>query len=112
MLPTRQGMHQKQPTIPLSECCRTVLLRSSPSLVRRQDNGFALIIVLWTLVLITFIVAHLTSSGRIEIRIANNLVANAAAQAAADGAIMRQSSSCRIRNRTSVGRWTAIPANC
>jgi len=43
--------------------------------------------VLWTLVLIGFIVAHLTASGRTEIRIAGNLVANSASQAAADGAI-------------------------
>ena len=53
----------------------------------RRDGGFALIIVLWTLVLIGFIVAHLTASGRTEIRIAGNLVANSASQAAADGAI-------------------------
>jgi general secretion pathway protein K len=39
------------------------------------------------LVLIGFIVAHLTASGRTEIRIAGNLVANSASQAAADGAI-------------------------
>jgi len=43
--------------------------------------------VLWTLVLIGFIVAHLTATGRTEIRIATNIVANAGAQAAADGAI-------------------------
>jgi general secretion pathway protein K len=54
---------------------------------RRDDSGFALIIVLWTLVLVAFIVAHLTASGRTEIRIAANLVANAGAQAAANGAI-------------------------
>jgi general secretion pathway protein K len=53
----------------------------------RQNGGFALIIVLWTLVLIGFIVAHLTASGRTEIRIAGNLVTNSAAQAAADGAV-------------------------
>jgi general secretion pathway protein K len=53
----------------------------------RNSGGFALIIVLWTLVIIAFIVAHLTASGRTEIRIAGNLVANAVAQAAADGAI-------------------------
>jgi general secretion pathway protein K len=53
----------------------------------RLNGGFALIIVLWTLVLIGFIVAHLTASGRTEIRIAGNLVANSASQAAADGAI-------------------------
>ena len=50
-------------------------------------NGFALIIVLWTLVLIAFIVAQLTSSGRTEVRIAGNLVADAVADAADDGAI-------------------------
>jgi general secretion pathway protein K len=55
--------------------------------VFRRDDGFALIVVLWTLVLIAFIVAHLTANGRTEIRIASNLVANSAAMAAADGAI-------------------------
>jgi general secretion pathway protein K len=54
--------------------------------VKRQ-RGFALLIVLWTLVLIAFLVAHLTATGRTEVRIAGNLEANAAAQAAADGAI-------------------------
>ena len=53
----------------------------------RRDVGFALIIVLWTLVLIGFIVVHLTASGRTEIRIASNLAANSIAEAAADGAI-------------------------
>jgi general secretion pathway protein K len=53
----------------------------------RQSDGFALIIVLWTLVLIAFVVAQLTSSGRTEIRIAGNLVADAVAEAADDGAI-------------------------
>jgi general secretion pathway protein K len=64
-----------------------VLVRLSSHAVRRQKGGFALIIVLWTLVLIAFIVARLTASGRTEIRIARNLVGNAVAQAAADGAI-------------------------
>ena len=53
----------------------------------RRSRGFALIIVLWTLVLIGFIVAHVTASGRTEIRIAGNLVANSAAQAVVEGAI-------------------------
>jgi general secretion pathway protein K len=53
----------------------------------RLQGGFALILVLWTLVLIAFIVAHLTASGRTEIRIASNLVSNSVAEAAADGAI-------------------------
>ena len=55
--------------------------------VWRAKRGFALIVVLWTLVLIAFIVAHLTASGRVETKIAGNLVANAQAAAAADGAI-------------------------
>ncbi len=37
--------------------------------------------------LIGFLVAHLTATGRTEIRIAGNLMSNAAAQAAADGGI-------------------------
>jgi general secretion pathway protein K len=53
----------------------------------RRCGGFALIIVLWTLVLIGFIVAQVTASGRTEIRIAGNLVSNSVAEAAADGAI-------------------------
>jgi general secretion pathway protein K len=53
----------------------------------RSDGGFALLIVMWTLVLIAFLVLHLTASGRTEIRIADNLVDNAVAAAAADGAI-------------------------
>jgi general secretion pathway protein K len=54
---------------------------------RRGNGGFALLIVLWTLVLIAFIVAQVTTSGRTETRVAENLVDNAIAQAAADGAI-------------------------
>ena len=53
----------------------------------RRSGGFALLIVLWTLVLIAFIVARMTASGRTEIRIAENLRADAAAEAADDGAI-------------------------
>jgi len=60
--------------------------RSQPA-SERSTAGFALLIVLWTLVLIAFLVVHLTASGRTEIRIADNLVANAVAAAAADGAI-------------------------
>ena len=61
--------------------------RRWPSAATCRQSGFALIIVLWTLVLIAFIVAQLTSSGRTEVRIAGNLVADAAADAADDGAI-------------------------
>src|SRR6266436_2885595 len=53
-----------------------------------RDDGFALIVVLWTLVLIAFIVAHVTANGRTEVRIAGNMVADATAEAADDGAIV------------------------
>jgi general secretion pathway protein K len=61
--------------------------RAIPRGSLRRSSGFALLIVLWTLVLIAFVVLHLTASGRTEIRIADNLVDNAVAAAAADGAI-------------------------
>lgn len=64
-----------------------MLKGSSRSPAARRSAGFALLIVLWTLVLIAFLVLHLTASGRTEIRIANNLQSNAVAAAAADGAI-------------------------
>jgi general secretion pathway protein K len=47
-----------------------------------------LIIVLWTLVLIAFIVAHVTANGRTEVRIAGNMAADATAEAADDGAMV------------------------
>jgi general secretion pathway protein K len=52
-----------------------------------RSQGFALLIVLWTLVLISFIITQVTATGRTEVRIARNLYANAAAEAAADGAV-------------------------
>jgi general secretion pathway protein K len=64
-----------------------MLRRRSAPLEWRRSGGFALLVVLWTLVLIAFIVAHLTASGRTEMRIAGNLVADAVTEAAADGAI-------------------------
>jgi len=62
-------------------------LRSSAIGGRQQTDGFALIIVLWTLVLISFVFAQIAASGRTEIRVASNLVADGVASAAADGAI-------------------------
>src|SRR5204863_3728462 len=53
----------------------------------RQSRGFALLIVLWVLVLIAFLIAQVTAAGRTELRIAGNLYANAAAEAALEGAV-------------------------
>jgi general secretion pathway protein K len=52
-----------------------------------NPRGFALVIVLWSLVLLSLIVMHLVTSGRTETRIADNLVANAQAEEDANGAI-------------------------
>lgn len=52
-----------------------------------NTRGFALLIVLWTMALLAFIITELTVRGRSEVEIAQNLVGNAVAQAAADGAV-------------------------
>lgn len=53
----------------------------------QRQRGFALLIVLWMLVLIAFIVGYVVSTGRSEIQISMNIANNAAATAAADGAV-------------------------
>src|SRR5437899_2155939 len=59
-----------------------------PSLAEpRCSRGFALLIVLWVLVLIGFLVAQVVAAGHTELRIAGNLYANAAAEAALEGAV-------------------------
>lgn len=54
---------------------------------RSREGGFALLIVLWVVVLLTLLVAQLTAAGRTGVQIAANLRGAAAAEAAADGAI-------------------------
>lgn len=51
------------------------------------ERGFALLLVLWTLVLLTLIVSSLVAGGRGEVRLAANLRAAAEAEAIADGAV-------------------------
>lgn len=55
----------------------------------RRDRGFALIIVLWTLVLIGFVTARIVAAGRVEAQVAGNIAGRAAAEAAADGAVFQ-----------------------
>lgn len=62
-------------------------LRISDLAKPRQSRGFALLIVLWVLVLLAFMVAQMVAAGRTELRIAGNLYANAAAEAALEGAV-------------------------
>ncbi len=49
-------------------------------------RGFALLIVLWTMVLLALLVGEITSAGRSEAELAANLRGSAVAEAAADGA--------------------------
>ncbi|HJS85531.1 MAG TPA: type II secretion system protein GspK [Acetobacteraceae bacterium] len=53
----------------------------------RNDRGFALLIVLWTLVLVALIVSHMVASARQETRLAGNLRTAAELGAAADGGV-------------------------
>jgi len=52
-----------------------------------KDAGFALLIVLWAVVLLTFLVTQLTAAGRTELQLAVHLRSAATAEAAADGAV-------------------------
>lgn len=52
-----------------------------------RERGFALLIVLWSLVLLTLLATGLTASGRADVQLAINLRTAAVAQAAADGAV-------------------------
>lgn len=51
------------------------------------DRGFALLIVLWAVVLLALLGTGLAATGRTEVQIAASLRAAAAAEAAADGAV-------------------------
>ncbi len=53
----------------------------------RRERGFALLVVLWSLVLITLLTTQILSSGRTALNLAANLRAAAQARAADDGAI-------------------------
>ncbi len=52
-----------------------------------RDGGFALLIVLWSVVLLALLATQITAAGRTEAQLAANLRAAAVAEAAADGAV-------------------------
>ncbi|WP_428390414.1 general secretion pathway protein GspK [Lichenicoccus sp.] len=54
---------------------------------KTRDRGFALLIVLWTLSLLSLLISQLAGSGRQALRLAGNMRMHAALQAAADGAV-------------------------
>lgn len=59
----------------------------APDRKTREERGFALLIVLWTIILLALLVTHLTATGRGETRLAGNLRTAAVMEAAADGAV-------------------------
>ena len=52
-----------------------------------RDRGFALLIVLWTLAILSLLVSQLAGSGRQAVRLAGSMREQAALQALADGAV-------------------------
>ena len=63
------------------------LPKASPNLNGAGDRGFALLIVLWSVVLLTLLATQITATGRTEAQLAANLRAAAVAEAASDGAV-------------------------
>jgi general secretion pathway protein K len=53
----------------------------------KRETGFALLIVLWTLALASFVVAQMASAARTEARVAYNLRSNVIQESQADGAV-------------------------
>jgi general secretion pathway protein K len=71
---------------------------------RRNPRGFALLIVLWTLVLLSLVITRITAAGRGEARLARNLLDAATVEAAADGAVFESVSRLLDRSRR---HWAA-----
>jgi general secretion pathway protein K len=84
---------------------------------RQREAGFALLIVLWSLVLLALILTQLLSAGRSEVQLASNLRDSAEMEAVADGAIQdaafhllaggAQHWSTRGRHSLHIGRGSA-----
>ena len=64
----------------------------------QQDRGFALLIVLWTLILISLLILQLTETGSAQARLGANLRRAAIAEQAADGAL--QEAAFHLMDRT------------
>ena len=57
--------------------------------IGRRERGFALLMVLWTLMLLAFLATVFGSNARTEVLLARNLVTNAQAEALADAGVFR-----------------------
>jgi general secretion pathway protein K len=61
--------------------------RRARSALNNRESGFALLIVLWTMVLLALLAAQVTGGGRAETKLAAAMRISAQLQAAADGAV-------------------------
>jgi general secretion pathway protein K len=61
--------------------------RRNPGAAPQRESGFALLIVLWAMVLLALILTQLLSAGRSEAQLAGNLRNAAVAEAVADGGV-------------------------
>ena len=61
--------------------------KPGPSPTGTRQGGFALLLVLWTMVLLSVIGAHIAATGRTETQLAANIRDAAVTESAADGAI-------------------------
>ncbi|MBY0431765.1 MAG: general secretion pathway protein GspK, partial [Rhodospirillales bacterium] len=67
------------------------------------QQGFALIVVLWAIILLGTIAAAVTQTARTETRVARNVLDQAKAEALADGAVHR--AILALRNPDAAERW-------
>ncbi len=64
-------------------------VRGATAARKNSEDGFALILVLWLLVVLSAIGIHLAATGRSETQVAANVLAAAQAEALADGGVAR-----------------------
>ena len=55
--------------------------------MNRRDSGFALLIVLWSIALLSLLASRLMSAGRTELQLASNVRSSAVLEAQADGVV-------------------------
>lgn len=76
----------------------------TPKAARENESGFALLLVMWSLALLTLLISQIASTARTQTQIASNLRAAAALEAQVEGAV--QEAVFNLLNRSVTG-WIA-----
>jgi general secretion pathway protein K len=84
-------------------------LRGRSGRPRQRSGGFALIVVLWFLVLLAAVGTYLMANGRSETALAHNMLAAAHAETLADGAIAEAAASQLLSDPTKRWRLDGTP---